>query len=351
MRFGAKPDDFFERMALAANMVPTPLVDTQLAYSLARTVMVAAKLGVFEALARGHSDVEALARVCDADHLGMEKLVNALVGARYVVISDDGYVLEPRLTKWLDPDSPTSLHDKLLCQLEFEWELVGLYEDFVRTGRSADMHESLNDDEWSAYQRGMKAIASLSAGEVGMRTPVPRNAEAMLDIGGSHGMYSAAICRNHDRLRSVILDLPEAVSQAAGLLDADDLGPDRISYRAGNALEDDLGESCWDLVLLSQLAHHFDPRQNFELAHRVARALKPGGLFIIQDLVRPTTKKELKRLGGGALLDLYFAVTSRAGTYTIDDMRGWIVDAGLKPRRPQWLTTLGGAVQVIGEKV
>ena len=36
----------------------------------------------------------------------------------------------------------------------------------------------------------------------------------MLDIGGSHGFLSATLCRRHAGLRSVVLDLPEAIVSA-----------------------------------------------------------------------------------------------------------------------------------------
>jgi len=64
----------------------------------------------------------------------------------------------------------------------------------------------------------MRALASGSASEVARRTPVPKGARDMLDIGGSHGYYSVALCRRHPGLRAVILDLSEAVKHAEPIL-------------------------------------------------------------------------------------------------------------------------------------
>jgi tRNA A22 N-methylase len=47
---------------------------------------------------------------------------------------------------------------------------------------------------------------------------VPRGARDLLDIGGSHGYYSVALCRRHPTLRAVILDLPQAVVHAETIL-------------------------------------------------------------------------------------------------------------------------------------
>jgi tRNA A22 N-methylase len=43
----------------------------------------------------------------------------------------------------------------------------------------------------------------------------------MLDIGGSHGYFSVVLCRKHKGMRSVILDLPKAITQAAPILAAE----------------------------------------------------------------------------------------------------------------------------------
>ena len=80
----------------------------------------------------------------------------------------------------------------------------------------------------------MRSLASTLAREAVLRTPVPRGARAMLDIGGSHGFFAVALCRRHPGLRAEILDLPEAVAQAAPILAREGLG-DRVVHRIGDA--------------------------------------------------------------------------------------------------------------------
>ena len=43
----------------------------------------------------------------------------------------------------------------------------------------------------------MRSVASSWAAEVGRRTPVPKGAKDLLDIGGSHGLLSVELCRRH----------------------------------------------------------------------------------------------------------------------------------------------------------
>jgi SAM-dependent methyltransferase len=212
-------------------------------------------------------------------------------------------------------------------------------EDFVRTGEPLELHSMTDPEEWDLYQRGMRAMANAFAPEAVKRMPLPKGATAMLDIGGSHGYYSVALCRREVGLRSTVLDLPEAVEQAAPLLAAEGMG-DRVIHKAGNALTEDLGEETFDLVLVAQLVHHFSEEENRELVKRIAAALRPNGVHAVLDEFRPRDANEAGQ--GGALLEFYFALTSQSGTWAVEEIAEWQRGGGLTPRRPIRLRTAPG---------
>ena len=122
----------------------------------------------------------------------------------------------------------------------------------------------------------------------------------------------------------------------------------RVIHRAGDALRDDFGTNAWDLVYVSQLLHHFDETTNREFAQRVARALKPGGVFVILEMIRPSSPQDSGQVG--ALLDLYFALTSMSGTWSIEEMSAWQRNSGLIPRKTIRLRTVPGAAEVVAAK-
>lgn len=330
MKIGAIPESLLERAALALGLVPTPMGETLPALLLARTLMTASRHGVFEALAPEPRTAAEVAARCGT-HPGVTRvLLDTLVSSGYLTLKGDRYVLTRLARKWLLPDSPTSLHDSLLYRY-LEWDWIARLDDFLETGRPLRFHEEMTKEQWDLYQRGMLAFARLSAPEVVRHTPVPKGARDLLDIGGSHGFYAASLCRRHPGLRAVVLDLSEAVEHAAPLLAREGLG-ERVVHRIGNALAEDLGTESWDVVLLSQLVHHFDEPTNRELVRKIARALRPGGTLVIQELIRLQSPRKRGQLGG--LLGLYFALTSESGTWSFEEMAGWQRDAGLTPRKP-----------------
>jgi len=346
VKFGVVPENPVERVVARLNLAPRPLVETQMAFTLARLVMVGVKLGVFEALADGPASAAEVAERCGTSQVGTERLLFALTGAEYLKGENGGYGLTPVARKWLLRDSPSSLTDKMLFQF-YEWDYIERSEEYVRSGEPLELHSTTDDDEWDSYQRGMRSMANAAAGEAVKRMPVPKGATEMLDIGGSHGYYSVALCRKHEGLRSTILDLPQAIEHAAPLLAAEGMG-DTVLHRPGDALTDNLGSEAYDLVLIAQLVHHFSEEQNRELAARVARALRPGGVYAVLDEFRPRTPKDAGQLG--ALLEFYFALTSQSGTWAVEEITDWQRDAGLKPRRTINFRTVPGVGIQAAEK-
>ncbi len=347
MRLGVIAENIIERLVLKSNAAPEPLLETQMAFSMARSIMAGVKLGLFEAAGDAARSAADIAKTCGTDPAATEKLLNTLTECGYFKFRNGAYAATPKTQKWLLRRSPQNLCDKMLFQY-YEWDFVEGYEEFVRTGKPMAGHEGMQGaDFWNIYQRGMRDLAGLAAEEVTSRFPMPPDARDMLDIGGSHGYFSVSLCRKHSNLRSVILDLPDAVQQAAPILAEEKMG-DRVTHRPGNALTDDLGERSADIVFMSQLVHHFTDEQNRSLMKKIARALRPQGVCVMLDSIRPKNPGD----GGqtAALLDLYFAMMSESGTWPIETMQAWLQSAGLEPLKPIWLRTMPGGALVAGRK-
>ncbi|WP_083853136.1 MULTISPECIES: methyltransferase dimerization domain-containing protein [unclassified Rhodococcus (in: high G+C Gram-positive bacteria)] len=273
------------------NVIPVPLLETQMAYTLSRLIMVATKLGVFDLLAANPLSGARIAEECHTSPMGTEKLLFALAGAGYLNASDGEYALTPVSRKWLVTANSHSLADKMLLQL-LEWDFMVRAEDYVRTGDPLDLHTSLTADaDWDLYHRGMRAMAPLLRRRVGVTSQSAQGCPCDARHRWLPRLLLGGPVPQTQGLRSVIFDLPEAVTQAAPILAAERMGG-RVVHRAGDALTADLGENAYDLVLVSMLVHHFSDEQNSELAGRVARALRLGGVLAVQDIFRPHTPKQ-----------------------------------------------------------
>lgn len=228
-----------------------PFLETHFSFGLAHAVMVATNLGVFESLACQTATSTEIASRCGSDPASTLRRLDVLVGSGYLRYRGDRYALTTTARTWLLAGSPHSLVDAVLFAGD-EWELMGHIKGYVRTGMPLDIHKCMTGEQWDRYQRCMRALAGQLANEVAEVLPMPRGTTEMVDVGGSHGHYSVALCRRYHGLRSVVLDLPEAVRAAAPLLAAENMGH-RVVHFESDALTHDFGVDSYDVVLLSNL--------------------------------------------------------------------------------------------------
>lgn len=346
MKIKLQPENIIEWIALKLNLAPTPLVDTQIAFNAARAIMAAAELGIYEAIGKTAKTAGEIAAMCNTNAHATKQLLNCLVGIGYLQWNNDKYSLKPRYHKWLLKESDANVMGKLRFQL-VEWNWIAKLEDYVRTGEPMQLHSSATEKEWNLYQEGMRDLSVNAAKELAGKIPLPKNATSMLDIGGSHGLYSIELCKKHPALSSTILELPGAIESAAAIAKRYD-NTGRVKYVAGNALTDELGTEVYDLVMINNVVHHFNVEQNKALALKIARALKPGGIYIIGEFIRAEKPGE----GGviGSTSGLYFSVTSASGNWSVSEMQSWQKNAGLKPEKPITTMSLPGWKMFVARK-
>ncbi len=352
MQLTISPENPLEWLALRANLAPIPLLHAQIMPVLAKAVLEAADKGVFDAAKDGPQTLDELAQALHLNRKALGELMGLLTAMGYFTYANDRFELTRMARRFALKDEPQSVHGMLVFNNRVMWDWLSHLGEYLETGRGVQYHDTLSAEQWRYYQEGMVAATSTEAQEFGRRAPIPKTLRSgapgsMLDIGGSHGQHSAVLCKKLPALTSIILDLPPAIEQAAPLLARQGMG-DRIRHQPGNALTDDFGEEQYDIVLLSSLAHHFTPEQNQLVTNKVARALRPGGVFIVNEFIRPAVGAKPELVGSST--DLFYGMTSTAGNYTIDEIQAWQRTAGLKAHKVISYRTLPGRAMIVAKK-
>ena len=112
-------------------------------------------------------------------------------------------------------------------------------------------------------------------------------------------------------MRSVVLDLPEAVAQSRQLAHEEGLD-DVVRHVTGDTLVDDLGKGH-DVVFLGNILHHFSPTEIAGLLARIKAALNPDGTIAIWEMRRPEPDAPPDVMGDGFAL-LFRVTSTRAAT-------------------------------------
>ncbi len=325
MRYGIIPASLPERLALLVRQVPLPVVDTLLAMLQLRSIMAAVKLGLFEAMreARAHSAAE-LARALGCDAQSLELLLRVLVSPGYLKRSGDGFELGDYARRWLLPGADKELSGSVLfCYHELK--MLDQLEALIETGKGLDFHSTLEDPEvWATYQRSMLELARGAAPHLTGLLPVPKGSSLLLDIAGSHGFFGAALCRKHPPMKSIVLDLPSALPHARKL--AEEAGiTDLVEHREGDMLQGEFPGPA-DVVLLSNILHHFSEAQIVDVLRRSLRALRPGGVLCIWDAERRSSDAPADVAGDA--LALWFRLTSDSQVFEDKDYVRFMEAAG-----------------------
>jgi SAM-dependent methyltransferase len=345
LRLSSVPENLFEWIALACDVVPTPILDTMVGLLLAKTILAAAEMNVFDVLEAGPCTTEEIAKKCGTHLLPTEKLLRALYACRYLRYKNQRYGLAPVSRRWLLTSGPRSLHSAVLHR---KLDLRAMtFETYLRAGRGAGFHESLEPEDWRRYQQGQASHAVLTLDEVISRAPMPDGARDLLDLGGAHGLYSFGFCNRYPQLRARVVDL----AVPSGALDSPWMAQipfDRVEFEQADILAVDFPERAFDAVLIANVFHHFDEASNRDLVQRAAKALRPGGIAIAIDAVRPAAIERSEQIE--SLLDFYFGAASGAGLWTIEQLRSWQESAGLELLAPVTMRLVPCCKMQVGRK-
>jgi tRNA (cmo5U34)-methyltransferase len=107
-------------------------------------------------------------------------------------------------------------------------------------------------------------------------------ARDILELGVGTGMTAKRVLAVHPKAKLVGIDESEAM-----LAEADVAGDLRVSR-----LEDPLPEGPFDLVVSCLAIHHLDADGKRDLFRRIAAVLKPGGRFVLADVVVPDREED-----------------------------------------------------------
>ena len=122
MRVGLMAENPLESGLIASGIIPTPMLEAY-APVYARSLVLATKLGIFDALRDGGRPADAIARRVGTDRGATEKLLNLLVTMRYLRYRSGRYSLARHARRWLLADVPGSIRDVVLMK-ELEWRWI-----------------------------------------------------------------------------------------------------------------------------------------------------------------------------------------------------------------------------------
>jgi cyclopropane fatty-acyl-phospholipid synthase-like methyltransferase len=315
-----------ERALSHLNKLPIPILDAFANVLLGRALMVCNSSGLFDVLHGSPCSAAELAVKTGISEQGAEVLLQIVEVGGYVVRKGDRFRNTKVAERWLTKTSPNFLGNLVLY---FE-TLFPRWADLGHTVGQGEPEKSyfehFNDRDWEIYTYAMMDLARLLMPEILKVVQVPGSAQRLLDLGGSHGLYSIELCRCHPGLTADVLDLEKVVE--VGRKITEDLGmSSRVIHHAADFKKDDLG-SEYDVVLAFNIIHGLKPAENVSLMKKISSALnRQGMIFILDQLKDGKERNSLSRLIPAAVgLNLFNEIGGSA--YSSREVRDWSYEAG-----------------------
>ena len=145
------------------------------------------------------------------------------------------------------------------------------------------------------------------------------DAQRVLDLGSGTGETARRVLDLHPRAQLIGVDASAEMLGAART----SLGGRRVTFHVGR-LEDPFPSGPFDLVTSALAVHHLTASAKRDLYARVASALRPGGRFVLGDLVVPDDPA-----------DAHVELSEYDHPSPIADQLDWLERCGLEPHL-QW---------------
>jgi SAM-dependent methyltransferase len=346
-----------ESILARLNLLPVPLFDTPLSAGIAKVLVTACELGVFDALDKQSLTLESLAERLQCDPQGLQLVLQLLISAGYLRLRQGKYRNTRVAQRWLASSSLSSVAPYIIHSPD----IIAIWDHLpqvVRENRQAmrmPYEEDATKPEMAAalarHYAGLASLAMVLGGEVVRRAHIPPHSTQLLDVGGSHAAYSVLFCRKYPQLHATVLDIGPGIE--AGKHTAKQTGmEDRINFLCADIVKENFAaelSSSFDVALYFHIAHLLPPDINADVLAKVAKTLKPEGILVFVDQVTDQTP----RLSLAALMVQFMALTMTTvgGTcYPFATVKGWLEQAGMNNVRSHRLLT-PGATMITAKKM
>jgi SAM-dependent methyltransferase len=268
---------------------PTPalLFDTINAHQRTEAIKAAIELSLFTAIATGNTSAKAIAQACGASERGTRILSDFLVIIGFLTKQDGNYGLTADSAMFLDKNSPAYMGT--VIEFLLSPMLTDNFKDLTATvkkgGCVADESTVSPDNPvWVKFARAMAPMMAMPSQLLaGLVDPQANQKLKILDIAAGHGLYGLAFAKRNPQAEVFAVDWLNVLSVAKENAEAAGVS-NRHHSLPGSAFDVDYGAG-YDIVLLTNFLHHFDPETNEGLLRKVRAALADGGRAVTLEFV------------------------------------------------------------------
>lgn len=309
---------------------PALVFDLMNSFQKTAALRAAVELGIFDALGEGCSTVNQLAKRCNGTVRGIRILCDFLTILGLIDKQGERYSHSPTSAAFLDQKSRACVASTVrFLNNPVMMDPYDHLTQIVRQGRTTLAGEGTVEPDnpiWVEFAHSMAPMMAPMTKPLGTAV-LNGNSDSMrvLDIAAGHGLFGIEIAKQNSNANVVALDWPAVLEVAR--LNAEKAGiQSRYHLKPGSAFEVDF-EGPYDVILLTNFLHHFDPDTCIGLLRKCSEALVPGGHVAALEFV--PNPDRVSPHAAAAFAVIMLATTASGDAYTFPEYTEMFTSAGL----------------------
>jgi ubiquinone/menaquinone biosynthesis C-methylase UbiE len=253
------------------------IFETLRAYQQTAALCAAIELDIFTAIGEGATTAADIAARRGASERGVRILCDTIVTDGFLTKNDGHYSCAPDAALFLDRRSPACIASvaEFLSSPETLAGFLSLSDCVRHGGTVLPGKGSVEPDNpfWVLFARAMAPMMAIPARTIA-ELVAGTGPVKVLDIAAGHGVFGIAIAQKNAQAEitavdwASVLEVAKENAAAAGI-------STRFHTLPGSAFDVDFGAD-YDLVLITNFLHHFDPPTNTRFLRKVYAALNPA---------------------------------------------------------------------------
>jgi len=316
--------------APTAQPSPQLFLDTLNAHQRTEVIKAAVELEIFTAIAEGNQSVSAIANRCQASERGTRTLCDALVIAGFLTKEGNAYALTRDSATFLNKQSPAYLGSAVgFLTSPTVMDAFKTLAEAVRKGGTVREQHSLAPEHpmWVEFARSMAPLMVMPAQLLAKMLGAEKGEKwRVLSLAAGHGAYEITIAKQNPNAEVWAVDWANVLGVAQENARAAGVG-DRYHTIPGSAFDVEYGTG-YDIVLITNILHHFDQSTGEALLRKVHGALKDGGRAAILEFVPNEDRVSPPQ---AAWFSLNMLVATPAGdAHTYSDLQKMLKNTGYR---------------------
>jgi ubiquinone/menaquinone biosynthesis C-methylase UbiE len=310
---------------------PELVIQTLMAYQRSAALTAAIELDLFRAIGEGPGDTVSLSRRCSASERGVRILCDYLTVAGLLQKQGGRYLHTPTSAAFLDPNSPAcfapAAHFIGHPMIREPYQHLS---EIVRNGRTTLPGAGTVEPEnpvWVEFAHSMAPMMAAMTAPLGnIVLEGLSGALRILDIAAGHGLFGIELAKQNPRARvcavdwAPVLEVAKSNARKAGV-------EERYETIIGSAFDVNYG-GPYDIVLLTNFLHHFDPATNVSLLRKVRAAMPAGGRVAALEFV-PNEDRISPPIAAAFSLTM-LGITPSGDAYTFSELESMYCEAGFR---------------------